>query len=214
MCIKFIRTVTILIISITFLVMVEFAFAQTNSKSSVNDLSISVYDFIEKISGSRNYFISTILTFDVQDGQQRKKIEITFDLKVKNLEIFTFYIKSPKVFEDIVINYDIISKKVTYSYKKFSSTEELRDASLSSQQVGDLLTSITDFLSSPLFETMQKEGHIEFKPKNAAVLARFGVQPITVKLYIERSLPKKIEIVNDKSDEKITMEFPKFDVSN
>ncbi len=214
MCIKFIRTVTILIISITFLVMVEFAFAQTNSKSSVNDLSISVYDFIEKISGSRNYFISTILTFDVQDGQQRKKIEITFDLKVKNLEIFTFYIKSPKVFEDIVINYDIILKKVTYSYKKFSSTEELRDASLSSQQVGDLLTSITDFLSSPLFETMQKEGHIEFKPKNAAVLARFGVQPITVKLYIERSLPKKIEIVNDKSDEKITMEFPKFDVSN
>ncbi|MGQ9855781.1 MAG: hypothetical protein ACUVQF_03525 [Fervidobacterium sp.] len=214
MRIKFIRTVTMLIISITFLVMVQFAFAQANSKSSVSDLSISVYDFIEKISGSRNYFISTVLTFDVQDGQQRKKIEITFDLKVKNLEVFTFYIKSPKVFEGIVINYDIISKKVTYSYKNFSSTEELRDASISSQQVGDLLTSITDFLSSPLFEASQKDGHIEFKPKNAAVLARFGVQPITVKLYIERSLPKRIEIVNNKSDEKITMEFPKFDVNN
>ncbi len=198
------------IVGLLIILFTSFVHAQNASQLSqtkTSDDGISVYGFIEKLAGNRNFNITTVLTFNVMDGQQRKRIAFSFDMVVKNLEKFTFYLKSPEVVKDIVIRYDIISRKVEYIYKNYKTTENVVP---NVSQVGDILTSITDFLSTPLFNTAYGRDYVEFKPKNAAILARFGVQPITVRLYMERELPKKIEILNDKTDEKVVLEFTKF----
>jgi len=198
------------IVGLLFILFTSSVCAQNTSQLShtkTSDDGISVYGFIEKLAGNRNFNISTVLTFDVFDGQQRKKIAFSFDLVIKNLEKFTFYLKSPEVVEDIVIQYDMISRKVEYVYKNYKTTENVLP---NVSQVGDILTSITDFLSTPLFNATYGRDYVEFRPKNAAILARFGVQPITVRLYMERELPKKIEILNDKTNEKVVLEFTKF----
>ncbi|WP_448375260.1 hypothetical protein [Fervidobacterium sp.] len=184
------------------------SYSQSSKESNINiENALSVYDFIEKLAGSRNFDITTNLTFDVIDGEQRKKISFSFDMKIKNLEIFTFYLKAPEVLKDIVIKYDIVSRKTDYVYKKYKSSEAIIQ---NVSQVNDVLISITDFLSTPLFDVTTMSKYIEFKPKNAQVLARFGVQPITVRLYVEKATPRRIEILNNKTDEKIALEFEKF----
>lgn len=188
--------------------MATLSYSQSSKESNISmENALSVYDFIEKLAGSRNFDITTNLTFDVIDGEQRKKISFLFDMKIKNLEIFTFYLKAPEVLKDIVIKYDIVSRKTDYVYKQYKSSEAtIQNVS----QVNDVLISITDFLSTPLFDVTTMSKYIEFKPKNAQVLARFGVQPITVRLYVEKATPKRIEILNNKTDEKIVLEFEKF----
>ncbi len=187
------------------------AYSQPSSQSQPSlGSSISVYEFIEKLAGSRNFDITTTLTFDILDGQQRKKIFFSFNMKINNLEVFTFYLKAPEILKDIVIKYDIFSRRVEYVYKQHKSVEPITQ---NLSQVNDALTSITDFLSTPLFDVTDMVKYIEFRPKNAQVLARFGVQPIKVRLYIEKATPKRIEILNDKSDEKIVLEFEKFIVN-
>uniref|UniRef100_A0A7V4NH83 DUF4390 domain-containing protein n=1 Tax=Fervidobacterium pennivorans TaxID=93466 RepID=A0A7V4NH83_FERPE len=198
------------IIVFLFTLFTSSVYAQNTSQlpqTKTSDDGMSVYGFIEKLAGNRNFNITTVLTFDVMDGQQHKRIAFSFDMVVKNLEKFTFYLKSPEVVKDIVIRYDIISRKVEYIYKNYKTTENVVP---NVSQIGDILTSITDFLSTPLFNATYERDYIEFRPKNAAILARFGVQAITVRLYMEMELPKKIEILNDKTDEKVVLEFTKF----
>ncbi|MGC9772507.1 hypothetical protein [Fervidobacterium islandicum] len=197
-------------LSLVLVIYISLGYSQTNSQSVLTksvENGISVYNFIEKLAGSRNYDVSASLTFDIMDGQSHKKITFSFDMVVENLENFVFYLKAPEVIKDIVIQYDLISRRVEYKYKNFKSTENI---SSNVSQVGDVLTSITDFLSTPLFDVVHQSNYVEFKPKNAAILARFGVQPITVRLYTERDLPKKLEILYERTDEKVVLEFKKF----
>lgn len=168
---------------------------------------ISVFGFIEKISGKRNFDITVKLIFDVISDEKRKLFSTYFEMKIVNLEEFTFTIKEPEILKDIVIKYNVLTKKAEYSYLKYKVTETFK-AEL--PQISDLIQSLTDFLSSPLFESKNVKDGIEFRPRNFQVLARFGVQPIVVLLKMKDNVPQSIEIRNDKTDEKITLIFEKF----
>ncbi|MEM5872136.1 MAG: hypothetical protein QW051_04655 [Candidatus Aenigmatarchaeota archaeon] len=172
-----------------------------------NESGISIFGFIEQISGKRNFDITVKLTFDVIADGKRKLFSTYFDMKVVNLESFTFVIKEPEILKGITIKYDLFTKKAEYSYSKHKVTETFK-AELN--QTASMIQNITDFLSSPLFESKQVPNGIEFRPKNFQVLSRFGVQPIIVLLQMKNNIPEKIEIKNDKTDEKITLIFEKF----
>lgn len=178
-----------------------------NSNSENSSTGISVFGFIEKVAGQRDFFISTKLTFDMIDGTERKVFTVSFDMKIDNLEDFVFYLKEPNILKDIVIEYNMITGKVDYTYNNLKASQSLvTDVN----QISGIIQSITDFLSTPMFDTKEVKGGVEFRPKNAQILSRFGVQPIVVLLYMSNNVPTKIEIGNDKTDEKVTLEFSKF----
>ncbi|HCI29479.1 MAG TPA: hypothetical protein PKI14_03110 [Fervidobacterium sp.] len=191
-------------------------FSQQVSTSSTNggnnenqdlEAGISVFGFIEKIAGQRDFFISTKLTFDMIEGEERKIFTTSFDIKINNLEDFTFYLKGPEIFKGIIVKYNLITGKVEYSYDKVKTSQNvMADVS----QITSIIQSITDFLSTPIFDTKEVKGGVEFRPKNAQLLAKFGVQPIVLSLKMVNNIPTKIEIGNDKTDEKVTLEFQKF----
>lgn len=168
---------------------------------------ISVYGFIEKMAGQRDFSISVKLTFETLDGEKRKVFTTAFDMKVDNLENFNFKMKQPEILNGIVINYNIISKRIEYVYKNIKTSEI---AKAETTQIGGIVQNITDFLSSPLFDAKEYKDYVEFRPKNFQVLSRFGVQPIIVRMYVKNDLPERIEITNDKTDEKVTLKFEKF----
>ncbi|HOJ94579.1 MAG TPA: hypothetical protein PK390_05025 [Fervidobacterium nodosum] len=168
---------------------------------------ISVYGFIEKMAGQRDFSISVKLTFETLDGEKRKVFTTAFDMRVDNLENFNFKMKQPEILDGIVINYNVISKKIEYVYKNIKTSEI---AKAETTQIGEIVQNITDFLSSPLFDAKEYKDYVEFRPKNFQVLSRFGVQPIIVRMYVKNDLPERIEITNDKTDEKVTLKFEKF----
>lgn len=193
-----------LLIVISLFVLITITFAQPKT---VDESGVSIFGFIEQISGKRNFDITVKLTFDVIDYGKRKVFSTYFDMKIVNLEDFTFFIKGPEILKGITIKYNLLTKKVEYIYSKHKVTETFK-AELN--QTANIIQNITDFLSSPLFESKQVSNGIEFRPKNFQVLSRFGVQPIIVLLQMKNNIPEKIEIKNDKTDEKITLNFEKF----
>ncbi|MGC8955336.1 MAG: hypothetical protein ACP5JS_04465 [Fervidobacterium sp.] len=195
----------LLIFAFTF-ISSSYTYAQETNPDS-QTTGQSVYGFIEKMAGKRNFFISVRLVFDVLDGKKRKVFTVDFDMKINNLEDFTFSFKKPETLNGIVVKYNVITKKTDYTYKNTKISESVR---ADVGQVGGILQNITDFLSSPLFEAKEYKSYTEFRPKNFQILSRFGVQPIIVRLYFLNNLPQKIEISNDKTDEKVTLFFDKF----
>lgn len=170
-------------------------------------MGISIFDFIEQVSGKRNFEITVKLTFDVMSEGKQKVFSTYFDMKISNLEEFTFIIKEPEILKGIIIKYNLLTRKAEYSYSKYKVTETFK---VELNQTAGMIQNITDFLSSPLFESKEVQNGIEFRPKNFQVLSRFGVQPIIVLLQMKNNVPEKIEIRNDKTDEKITLIFEKF----
>ncbi|ODN29744.1 hypothetical protein [Fervidobacterium thailandense] len=183
--------------------------AQTNQTN--NQVGISIFNFVEKIAGNRNFSATIVLTFDVLDNNERKVTKLAFNMDVTNLERFTFDIQQPKILEGIKITYDLVSRKTEYRYGKIVLTEP---QTVALGQTASLVQSITDFLSTPLFDVKETPTEILFTPKNAAFLARFGVLPIKVSLKLNNGLPSMIKIFNDKTDEKITIEFSNFSLKN
>lgn len=61
--------------------------ASNTVDSSNSSTGISVFGFIEKIAGQRDFFISTKLTFDMIDGAERKVFTVSFDMQIDNLKI-------------------------------------------------------------------------------------------------------------------------------
>ena len=181
--------------------------ASNTVDSSNSSTGISVFGFIEKIAGQRDFFISTKLTFDMIDGAERKVFTVSFDMQIDNLEDFVFYLKGPEILKGIIIEYNMVTGKVDYTYDNSKASQSLVS---DVNQISGIIQSITDFLSTPMFDTKEVKGGVEFRPKNAQILTRFGVQPIVVSLYMSNNVPKKIEIGNDKTDEKVTLEFSKF----
>lgn len=193
-----------MVIILLSLILFSSIFAQ---EKTLSESGISIFGFIEQVSGKRNFEITVKLIFDVLDNEKRKTFSTYFDMKVVNLEDFTFFIKEPEILKGITVKYNLFSRKVEYIYSKYKVTESFK-AELN--QTTGIIQNITDFLSSPLFESKQVQNGIEFRPKNFQVLSRFGVQPIIVLLQMKNNLPEKIEIKNDKTDEKITLIFEKF----
>ncbi|HOP82112.1 MAG TPA: hypothetical protein PL174_02740 [Fervidobacterium sp.] len=181
--------------------------ASNTVDSSNSSTGISVFGFIEKIAGQRDFFISTKLTFDMIDGAERKVFTVSFDMQIDNLEDFVFYLKGPEILKGIIIEYNMVTGKVDYTYDNSKASQSLVS---DVNQISGIIQSITDFLSTPMFDTKEVKGGVEFRPKNAQILTRFGVQPIVVSLYMSNNVPTKIEIGNDKTDEKVTLEFSKF----
>lgn len=181
--------------------------ASNTVDSSNSSTGISVFGFIEKIAGQRDFFISTKLTFDMLDGAERKVFTVSFDMQIDNLEDFVFYLKGPEILKGIIIEYNMVTGKVDYTYDNSKASQSLVS---DVNQISGIIQSITDFLSTPMFDTKEVKGGVEFRPKNAQILTRFGVQPIVVSLYMSNNVPTKIEIGNDKTDEKVTLEFSKF----
>lgn len=181
--------------------------ASNTVDSSNSSTGISVFGFIEKIAGQRDFFISTKLTFDMIDGAERKVFTVSFDMQIDNLEDFVFYLKGPEILKGIIIEYNMVTGKVDYTYDNSKASQSLLS---DVNQISGIIQSITDFLSTPMFDTKEVKGGVEFRPKNAQILTRFGVQPIVVSLYMSNNVPTKIEIGNDKTDEKVTLEFSKF----
>ncbi len=151
------------------------------------------------------------MRFDVDDisvkPAVRKTTILGFDLTVENLEIFQIKLLKPNIFEGITIRYDRIRGIVKYSYEK---NEIISKVSSEVVNTSEIITSILDFLSTPVFDVNTTKTYTEFVPKNAAVLSRFGVVPIKVRLFVEKDLPKKIVLMNDKTDETVSLEFKKF----
>ncbi len=176
-------------------------------QKSDDNMGISIFDFIEQVSGKRNFEITVKLTFDVMSEGKQKVFSTYFDMKISNLEEFTFIIKEPEILKGIIIKYNLLTRKAEYSYSKYKVTETFK---VELNQTAGMIQNITDFLSSPLFESKEVQNGIEFRPKNFQVLSRFGVQPIIVLLQMKNNVPEKIEIRNDKTDEKITLIFEKF----
>lgn len=193
-----------ILILFLFLVFSIDIFAQ---QKDVTESGVSIFGFIEQISGKRNFDITVKLTFDVISDGKRKVFTTYFDMNVLNLEDFTFIIKEPEILKGIKIRYNFLTKKAEYIYSNYKVTETFK---VELNQTANMIQNITDFLSSPLFESRQIQNGIEFRPKNFQVLSRFGVQPIIVLLNMKNNLPEKIEIKNDKTDEKITLFFEKF----
>ncbi|HQO04990.1 MAG TPA: hypothetical protein PKW84_02580 [Fervidobacterium sp.] len=181
--------------------------ASNTVDSSNSSTGISVFGFIEKIAGQRDFFISTKLTFDMIDGAERKVFTVSFDMQIDNLEDFVFYLKGPEILKGIIIEYNMVTGKVDYTYDNSKASQSLVS---DVNQISGIIQSITDFLSTPMFDTKEVKGGVEFRPKNSQILTRFGVQPIVVSLSMSNNVPTKIEIGNDKTDEKVTLEFPKF----
>jgi len=181
--------------------------ASNTVDSSNSSTGISVFGFIEKIAGQRDFFISTKLTFDMIDGAEMKVFTVSFDMQIDNLEYFVFYLKGPEILKGIIIEYNMVTGKVDYTYDNSKASQSLVS---DVNQISGIIQSITDFLSTPMFDTKEVKGGVEFRPKNAQILTRFGVQPIVVSLYMSNNVPTKIEIGNDKTDEKVTLEFSKF----
>ena len=181
--------------------------ASNTVDSSNSSTGISVFGFIEKIAGQRDFFISTKLTFDMIDGAERKVFTVSFDMQIDNLEDFVFYLKGPEILKGIIIEYNMVTGKVDYTYDNSKASQSLVS---DVNQISGIIQSITDFLSTPMFDTKEVKGGVEFRPKNAQILTRFGVQPIVVLLHVSNNVPTKIEIGNDKTDEKVTLEFSKF----
>ncbi len=171
----------------------------------------SVFGFIEKMAGSRDFFMEIYMKFDVDDisvkPAVRKTAILGFDLTVENLDVFQIKLLKPNIFEGITVRYDRIRGIVKYSYEK---NEVISKASSELVSTTDIITSILDFLSTPIFDVNTTKAYTEFVPKNATVLSRFGVVPIRVRLYVEKDLPKKIVLMNDKTDETVSLEFKKF----
>ena len=140
------------------------------------------------------------------DGAERKVFTVSFDMQIDNLEDFVFYLKGPEILKGIIIEYNMVTGKVDYTYDNSKASQSLVS---DVNQISGIIQSITDFLSTPMFDTRGK-GRSQFRPKNAQILTRFGVQPIVVSLYMSNNVPTKIEIRNDKTDEKVTLEFSKF----
>ncbi len=168
---------------------------------------VSIYGFIEKMAGQRDFSISVKLTFETLDVEKRKFFTTAFDMKVDNLENFNFKMRQPEILSGIVINYNLISRKIEYVYKNIKTSEIVKSEIT---QIGGIIQNVTDFLSSPLFDAKEYKDYVEFRPKNFQVLSRFGVQPIVVRMYVKNDLPKRIEITNDKTDEKVTLNFENF----
>jgi len=181
--------------------------ASSTVDSSNSSTGISVFGVIEKIAGQRDFFISTKLTFDMIDGAERKVFTVSFDMQIDNLEDFVFYLKGPEILKGIIIEYNMVTGKVDYTYDNSKASQSLVS---DVNQISGIIQSITDFLSTPMFDTKEVKGGVEFRPKNAQILTRFGVQPIVVLLHVSNNVPTKIEIGNDKTDEKVTLEFSKF----
>ncbi len=181
--------------------------ASSTVDSSNSSTGISVFGVIEKIAGQRDFFISTKLTFDMIDGTERKVFTVSFDMQIDNLEDFVFYLKGPEILKGIIIEYSMVTGKVDYTYNNSKASQSLVS---DVNQISGIIQSITDFLSTPMFDTKEVKGGVEFRPKNAQILTRFGVQPIVVLLHVSNNVPTKIEIGNDKTDEKVTLEFSKF----
>ncbi len=171
----------------------------------------SVFGFIEKMSGSRNFQIELSMKFDVDDlsvkPPVRKSTVLGFELMIQNLDIFQIKLLKPEIFEGIIITYDKIKGTIKYSYEK---SEIISKIGSDVFNTSDVIVSILDFLSTPVFDVNTTKTYTEFIPKNSAVLSRFGVIPIKVRLYVEKDTPKKIVLMNDKTDETISIELKKF----
>lgn len=174
-----------------------------------NGQGSSIFEFIEKISGKRNFEIAVSLSFNVMNKEQMVNFTTSFDMKITNFENFTFFIKEPEILRDITIRYSLITRKIDYIYKKDKFSEHFK---VELNQVTSIIQLITDFLSSPLFDVAQSKDGVIFKPKNFQLLSRFGVQPIIAHLKMKNGVPEIIEIKNDKTPEKITLTFEKFRV--
>lgn len=209
---KTIRVLRLLLI-LTITTSPLFFFAQTKSSTQTkqmnNQFGISIFNFVEKVAGNRDFSATVVLTFDVLDSSERKVTKIAFDMDVKNLERFVFIIHQPKILEGIRITYDLVGRRTEYKYGKIVLTEP---QTIALGQTASLVQSITDFLSTPLFDVKETPTEILFTPKNAAFLARFGVLPIKVSLKLKDGMPSVVKIFNDKTDEKIMLEFLMFRV--
>lgn len=196
-----------------------YAFAQTkpsssdklNIKQQEDYEGISIFEFIEKISGKRDFEFLISLNFDIINNNNNNRVNFTakFEMKIVNFEDFTFHIFKPQILEDVIINYSLVTRKINYIYRENKVSENFK---MELNQTSSLVQSITDFLSSPLFDVTQSKDTVIFKPKNFQILSRFGVQPIIVYLKIKNDVPESIEIRNDKTDEKITLTFEKFHI--
>lgn len=195
-----------------------YALAQTKPSSSDKSgikneedyQGISIFEFIEKISGKRDFDLIISLTFDIiNNNNQRINFTARFEMKIVNFEDFTFHIFKPQILEDVIINYNLVTRKIHYIYRDNKVSENFK---MELNQTSSLVQSITDFLSSPLFDVTQSKDTVIFKPKNFQILSRFGVQPIIVHLKIKNNIPESIEIRNDKTNEKITLAFEKFNI--
>lgn len=209
---KTIRLISLLLaLIISTLPLLSFAQSKNSAqtKPTNNQVGISIFNFVEKLAGNRDFSATIVLTFDVLDNNERKVTKIAFDMDVKNLERFTFIIHQPKILEGIRITYDLVGRKTEYRYGKIVLTEP---QNIVLGQTASLVQSITDFLSTPLFDVKETPTEILFTPKNAAFLARFGVLPIKVSLKLKDGMPSVVKIFNDKTDEKITLEFLMFRV--
>ncbi|HPC24905.1 MAG TPA: hypothetical protein PLQ59_05310, partial [Fervidobacterium sp.] len=124
--------------------------ASNTVDSSNSSTGISVFGFIEKIAGQRDFFISTKLTFDMIDGAERKVFTVSFDMQIDNLEDFVFYLKGPEILKGIIIEYNMVTGKVDYTYDNSKASQSLVS---DVNQISGIIQSITDFLSTPMFDT-------------------------------------------------------------
>lgn len=182
---------------------------QVTKQSASSVIERSVYDIIERVAGKRDFSATVVLTFDVLDGNSRKVTTLKFDMRSENLEVFTFTFASPEILRGITITYDLVGRKISYRYGNVVLTQPQVPPAV---QVSSIVQSITDFLSSPVFEVKEEKNEVIFTPKNAQILARFGVQPIRVTLQLDKGLPRLIKITNGKNDEKIMLEFENFKI--
>lgn len=183
--------------------------AQSTSAATPSTLERSIYQVIERVAGQRDFSATVALTFDVRDGNLRKVTSFKFDMQSRNLEVFTFHFHSPEVLRDISVTYDLIARRVTYRHGEVTISEPQTGSAV---QVSSIVQSITDFLSTPVFDVREVKDEIVFVPKNAQILVRFGVQPVRVTLRLEKGLPKVLKITNGKEGESVTLEFEKFRV--
>ncbi len=119
--------------------------ASNTVDSSNSSTGISVFGFIEKIAGQRDFFISTKLTFDMIDGAERKVFTVSFDMQIDNLEDFVFYLKGPEILKGIIIEYNMVTGKVDYTYDNSKASQSLVS---DVNQISGIIQSITDFLST------------------------------------------------------------------
>jgi len=169
-----------------------------------------IFNFVQNISGKRDFYIKTDITFDVIDNQKNNfKTEISLEATIINLENFEIRFLKPDFLKNIQISYNSINNISVYKYDGYTNSEV---SNLTLDKIYEIFKTASGFLSSSAFTVSETKNGLVFLPTGYLFLKRLGLEPTKINVTLNENGFEEIVFLTDESTETVKIKFNEFNI--